>query len=954
MTQQKLSVKWFGGISNLSIRRVSDKTDPKISSKHDGGKSDKMSRDNSVKDVDSCLHSPGYGRSNDMYTHVATVPRKERQKSTKVSKKKWRNKSEIHHDLSRCQTWDHVRDSPLLAVLSGAHRSALDKSVPSGLPGKTLPVAHNHSTQHSCETNKLPFCRGSCEEHKTTTLNRHSGNEDAPSTSEVIPVVNAAKTRTNTCAPDSAIMSSSQSSLYPSEPASSTTLHKDMYVVMDPIAEMVNGHAEKKTPGVHSRTLGYLKMRETLDSELDLMDSNGEYVKFSKDGSWLDFPSEKLRRELEGELKLDSSNLMSHGWYHGNIPWELSETLVWNHGDFLIRDSLSSLGDYVLTSCWNNKTLHFLISRVLVQKSESHARVQYTLEGEAFQSVSALVHFYVGNRMALTEQSGAQLHSPVNRTLPLRYLEAAFALANHKANHKGCQYSHHPQRGVLGNNCSGNMTDRICPLSPSAVHHKGAVNSFRLPSSPTGESPFSAVTQQPRSSTVPRLPGAISPSAISNHYRNMTQTSPSPVPSHQNHTPATQRTPTLAQSSSTHTSLTTDTQQTATAKASPSYNSPSTDSQQTGIQASPESIYVSPETDSSSSQLRPSAAPIQSYVERLCVVEDLLSMRDPVKEDNMNVYEVPIAETASTFIPRRYQSPLMPTENRPLEVGVLRRVKELLSQVDAKTLSKHITKADCMAARILNVTPEMQKKMGVSSGMELLTLPHGCQLRLDLLERFQTMSLMLAVNVLGCTGSAEERAALLHKAIEMAAELKSSMGNMFGFAAIMRTLELPQISRLEQTWMLLRQRHTEGAILYEKTLKPFMKRMNDGKESCAIANTSFPHVVPLLSLLERNVAMAEGAEPWETMETGVDVLMSHLEAARSIAQLGGVYQINAETKLKGFQEQAEVLELFLTEFEMRLLWGSRGAGENQSQRYAKFDQVLSALSNKLEPPNLAQ
>ena len=38
-----------------------------------------------------------------------------------------------------------------------------------------------------------------------------------------------------------------------------------------------------------------------------------------------------------------------------------------------------------------------------------------------------------------------------------------------------------------------------------------------------------------------------------------------------------------------------------------------------------------------------------------------------------------------------------------------------------------------------------------------------------------------------------------------------------------------QVSRLEQTWTVLRQRHTEGAILYEKTLKPFMKSLNDGK-----------------------------------------------------------------------------------------------------------------------------
>lgn len=38
-------------------------------------------------------------------------------------------------------------------------------------------------------------------------------------------------------------------------------------------------------------------------------------------------------------------------------------------------------------------------------------------------------------------------------------------------------------------------------------------------------------------------------------------------------------------------------------------------------------------------------------------------------------------------------------------------------------------------ARILEVTPEVQKMMGVSSGVELLTLPHGQRLRLDLLER---------------------------------------------------------------------------------------------------------------------------------------------------------------------------------------------------------------------------
>lgn len=51
----------------------------------------------------------------------------------------------------------------------------------------------------------------------------------------------------------------------------------------------------------------------------------------------------------------------------------------------------------------------------------------------------------------------------------------------------------------------------------------------------------------------------------------------------------------------------------------------------------------------------------------------------------------------------------------------------------------------------------------------------------------------------------------------------------------------------------------------------------------------------------------------------------------------------------GFHEQPDVLEVFLTEFQMRLLWGSRGAEASREERYEKFDKVLTALSNRLEP-----
>uniref|UniRef100_A0AAQ6IN46 SH2 domain containing 3Cb n=1 Tax=Anabas testudineus TaxID=64144 RepID=A0AAQ6IN46_ANATE len=589
--------------------------------------------------------------------------------------------------------------------------------------------------------------------------------------------------------------------------------------------------------------------------------------KFCKEKFWLEPPSEKLRKQLEEELKLSGTNLKSHAWYHGCIPWEVSQSLVVNHGDFLIRDSQSSQGDFVLTSRWEQKTLHFLIKKTVVLSSGTYTRVQYCLEGEAFDSLPALVHFYVGSQAVLTRWSGAQIHRPVNRTLPLSYLETTFCTA---INLKSC---HQRSDGMSGE-------ERVY----SENLHKGVRSAFLYKSNLTAYCYVHTLTspcqQHPGLKTgFFGLSVCMATQFLQQHKRPNV---------HLNQDPSTS------------------------------------------------------ETDGSSyTELYPGP---QSYVDRL-QAED-----GPLKVEDGNMYLPPVVESVSSFKPSRYQSSLMPKENKPLEVGILRRVKELLAELDPRSAAKHITKADCMVARIRDVTPEVQKRMGVSSGMELLTLPHGQQLRLDLLERFQTMATMFAVDVLGCTGTNEERAGLLHKIIQIAAELKSTMGNMFGFAAVMRALELPQVARLEQTWMTLRQRHTEGAILYEKTLRPFMKSLNEGRESCPLSNTTFPHVLPLLSLLEKSMAGGEGTEPWDMVEVGVDVVMFHLGAARTFAQLGGIYRSNAENKLQGFQEQAEVLELFLTDFQMRLLWGSRGAEEKQALRYAKFDQVLTALSNKLEPP----
>lgn len=92
-----------------------------------------------------------------------------------------------------------------------------------------------------------------------------------------------------------------------------------------------------------------------------------------------------------------------------------------------------------------------------------------------------------------------------------------------------------------------------------------------------------------------------------------------------------------------------------------------------------------------------------TYVERL--QEDETQGGDaPLKRDGGSVYVTPLVETASCFSPARYQSALMPLENKPLEVGILRRVKELLAELEPRTAAQHITKADCVV-RLFFVFP---------------------------------------------------------------------------------------------------------------------------------------------------------------------------------------------------------------------------------------------------------
>uniref|UniRef100_A0A8C2ARX1 BCAR3 adaptor protein, NSP family member n=2 Tax=Cyprinus carpio TaxID=7962 RepID=A0A8C2ARX1_CYPCA len=691
-------------------------------------------------------------------------------------------------------------------------------------------------------------------------------------------------------------------------------------------------------------------------------------AKFSRDKYIMDGPPEKLRRELEEELKLSSEEPQSHAWYHGAIPRQVAENLVQRDGDFLIRDSLSSPGNYVLTCQWKNTPRHFKINKRVVAMNEAYSRVQYLFEKEGFDSVPALVRYYVGNREPVSEVVGAIIFQPINRALPLRCLEEKYGVGTIRVEAGYSEKKSLTSKRLSLNIMNGHTQDHTlsrgnllsnkdkCGSQPACLNH---VQERRRP----------LKTHQSESF----LPIGCRPQAQVQHMQHQPcpkspvfRTGSEPVLS-----------PTMPRR------MAFDTQSGAAIRGSDSQLCPKPPPKPSKVPSmrqsgSPELSYceLSPCRPADWEKMNISQA--NGYVEKLKTEEELRRSNSSIKLDRSSYhnsiealnnnseedneedvdkerdcrkgFQRPVFETETAFKPGDINFRLLPVENKPLEMTVLKKAKELLVSQDPKTIAKHILKADCQVARILNVSEEVKDQMGVTSGLELVTLPHGRQLRQDLMERHNTMAIGVAVDILGCTGSLEERAATLNRIILVALELKDSMGDLYAFSSIMKALDMPQITRLDHTWTSLRRKYTQSAIIYEKSLKPFYKGLYDGSAEIPLSNASVPLLMPLLTLMERPAVTFEGMDAWENNDQGCEIMFRHLEGARAVARNADTYTCNAQRILQGFQPNDDMLEILRTDFQLRLLWGSRGAAVDQTERHDKFKLILTALSRKLEPP----
>lgn len=698
-----------------------------------------------------------------------------------------------------------------------------------------------------------------------------------------------------------------------------------------------------------------------------LLDPTLEYVKFSKERHIMDRTPERLKKELEEELLLSSEDLRSHAWYHGRIPRQVSENLVQRDGDFLVRDSLSSPGNFVLTCQWKNLAQHFKINRTVLRLSEAYSRVQYQFEMESFDSIPGLVRCYVGNRRPISQQSGAIIFQPINRTVPLWCLEERYGTSPGRGREGsfaegrpdvvkrlslttgGIQARDHslPRGNLLRNKdksgsqpaCLDHVQDRKAatlkahqseshlPIGCKLPPQSPSVDTSPCPSSPvfrTGSEPTLSPALVRRFSSDARAGEALRGSD--------SQLCPKPPPK-----PC--KVPFL--------------------KVPPS-PSPWLNSEANYCELNP-AFAVGCDRGAKlpshemllTAKQNGASGPRNSGINYSILDGDDQGRHWDEGQEDETKFVSPVMETVSSFRPNDFESKLLPPENKPLETAMLKHAKELFSNHDARVIAQHMLSVDCKVARILEVSEDMKRSMGVSSGLELITLPHGRQLRLDIIERHNTMAIGIAVDILGCTGTLENRAGTLNKIIQVAVELKDTMGDLYSFSAIMKALEMPQITRLEKTWTALRHHYTQTAILYEKQLKPFSKILHEGRESTYVpaSSVSVPLLMPLVTLMERQAVTFEGTDMWEKNDESCEIMLSHLATARFMAEASESYRMNAERVLADFQPDEEMTEILKTEFQMRLLWGSKGAEVNQNERYDKFNQILTALSRKLEPPS---
>ncbi|KAL1114762.1 hypothetical protein AAG570_007586 [Ranatra chinensis] len=104
----------------------------------------------------------------------------------------------------------------------------------------------------------------------------------------------------------------------------------------------------------------------------------------------------------------ETSQLQNEEWFHGVIDRAQAEALLKNDGDFLVRESSATAGQYVLTGLQGGTKKHLLLI-----DPEGMVRTKDRM----FESVSHLINYHCNNQLPIiSAESALVLRNPVRRS----------------------------------------------------------------------------------------------------------------------------------------------------------------------------------------------------------------------------------------------------------------------------------------------------------------------------------------------------------------------------------------------------------------------------------------------------------------------------------------------------------------------------------------------------------
>ncbi|VDP38410.1 unnamed protein product [Soboliphyme baturini] len=163
-------------------------------------------------------------------------------------------------------------------------------------------------------------------------------------------------------------------------------------------------------------------------------------------------------------------------------------------------------------------------------------------------------------------------------------------------------------------------------------------------------------------------------------------------------------------------------------------------------------------------------------------------------------------------------------------------------------------------------------------------------------------------------------------------------------------LQTDSMIMAQSLWNRLRTTYTSLAVNYETQLRRIFR--GEAGVGLPCHTISLPDLLPLAKLLEVNNVKCGALWDADDMDItyGIEKFWSLLEQSRFWCKLLKKWENNCDLMLRcGIEKlQPIVSEMCRTEFQLKLLWGSKGAAVNSEERYLKFDQLLDLMAERCE------